>query len=170
MARVPDRKGCRPMSVSPAMQARLDRLEEHLQAHDLQVEKRFGFYPVLCSRSNDSLKPLPTGGASGTGFSWIAFFWPFAVLTQIREFSYFGYVAIVSIIVAWIRILTGVDVAGAAGIGISIMYGYVFPYLRYQAIQNKTDEISVPASIILGLLLLVAASIPASLLETLFID
>ena len=170
MACLSARKGGDPMTVSAPMQARLDRLEEHLKEHDLRVEKRNGIVPVLCNRSSNSTRPLPTGGATGTGFSWIAFFWPFAVLTQIREFSYFGFVAVLSIITAWIHILTGVDVSVGADIGICIMYAYWFPYLRYIAIQEEREEISVPISIILGLLLIVAASIPATVLETLFIS
>ena len=158
------------MTVSAPMQARLDRLEKHLQDHELRVEKRYGIVPILCNRSSNSTKPLPTGGATGTGFSWIAFFWPFAVLTQIREFSYFSFVAIFSIITAWIHILTGVDVAVGADIGLSIMFAYWFPYLRHLAIQEEKEEIPVPMSIILGLLLVVAASIPAAFLETVFIN
>lgn len=76
------------MTVSAAMQARLDKIEAHLNEHNLRFEKRYGFYPVLKSNSNDSVKPLPTRRATGSGFSWIAFFFSFAVCTQIREFSF----------------------------------------------------------------------------------
>ena len=156
------------MTVSAPMQARLDRLEEHLKEHDLRVEKRYGFFPGLRSNSNESLKPLPTQGGSGSGFSWIAFFWSFAVLTQIREFSFFGYVAIINIITAWINVLTGTDVSKAAGISIGVVYAYWFPYLRYLALKEKKEEMSVITSIILGLLLVFAAAIPAALIETVF--
>lgn len=150
------------------MQARLDKIEAHLNEHNLSVEKRYGFFPVLKSNSNESLKPLATGGASGSGFSWIAFFWPFAVLTQIREFSFFGYVAIINIITAWINVLTGTDVTTAAGISIGVVYAYWFPYLRYLALKEEKEEMSVITSIILGLLLVFAAAIPAALIETVF--
>ena len=79
------------MTVSAAMQARLDKIEAHLNEHNLRVEKRYGFYPVLKSNSNDSVKPLPTRRAAGSGFSWIAFFFPDALCTQIREFSFFHF-------------------------------------------------------------------------------
>jgi hypothetical protein len=156
------------MTVSAPMQARLDKIEAHLNEHNLSVEKRYGFFPVLKSNSNESFKPLATGGASGSGFSWIAFFWPFAVLTQIREFSFFGYVAIINIITAWINVLTGTDVTTAAGISIGVVYAYWFPYLRYLALKEEKEEMSVITSIILGLLLVFAAAIPAALIETVF--
>jgi len=150
------------------MQARLDKIEAHLNEHNLRVEKRYGFYPVLRSNSNDSVKPLPTRGATGSGFSWIAFFWPFAVLTQIREFSFFGYVAVINIITAWINVLTGTDLSVAAGISIGVVYAYWYPYLRYLALKEEKEEMSVVASIFLGLLLAIAAAIPAALIETVF--
>ena len=156
------------MTVSAAMQARLDKIEAHLNEHNLRVEKRYGFYPVLRSNSNDSVKPLPTRGATGSGFSWIAFFWPFAVLTQIREFSFFGYVAVINIITAWINVLTGTDLSLAAGISIGVVYAYWYPYLRYLALKEEKEEMSVVASIFLGLLLAIAAAIPAALIETVF--
>jgi len=156
------------MTVSAAMQARLDKIEAHLNEHNLRVEKRYGFYPVLRSNSNDSVKPLPTRGATGSGFSWIAFFWPFAVLTQIREISFFGYVAVINIITAWINVLTGTDLSAAAGISIGVVYAYWYPYLRYLALKEEKEEMSVVASIFLGLLLAIAAAIPAALIETVF--
>ena len=150
------------------MQARLDKIEAHLNEHNLRVEKRYGFYPVLRSNSNDSAKPLPTRGATGSGFSWIAFFWPFAVLTQIREFSFFGYVAVINIITALINVFTGVDVSTAAGISVGVVYAFWYPYLRYLALKEEKEEMSVVASIFLGLLLAIAAAIPAALIETVF--
>ena len=39
------------MTVSSAIQARLDKIEADLNEHNLRVEKRYGFYPVLISSS-----------------------------------------------------------------------------------------------------------------------
>ena len=158
----------RSMTVSPQMQARLDKIEAHLNEHNLSVEKRYGFYPVLKSNSNESIKPLPTRGAKGSGFSWIAFFWAFAVLTQIREYSFFGYVAVINIITALINVFTGVDVSTAAGISVGVVYAFWYPYLRYLALKEEREEMPVVVSIILGLLLIIAASIPAALIGIVF--
>ena len=71
-------KGSRhSMTVSAAMQARLDKIDAHLNEHNLRVEKLYGFYPILKSNSNDSTKSLAWSGAKGSGFSWN--FFPFAV-------------------------------------------------------------------------------------------
>ena len=156
------------MTVSVAMQARIDKIDAHLNEHNLRVEKLYGFYPILKSNSNDSTKPLAWRGPKGSGFSWIAFFWPFAVLTQIREFSFFGFVAIINIITAWIHVLTGADLSAATGIFIAVNYAFWYPYLRYLALKEDKEEMSVVASIFLGFLLIFAAAMPAALIETLF--
>ena len=57
------------MTVSAAMQARLDKVDKHLNEHNLRVEKLYGFYPILKSNSNDSTKPLACRGPTGSGFS-----------------------------------------------------------------------------------------------------
>ena len=158
------------MTVSAAMQARLDKIEAHLNEHNLRVEKRYGFYPVLRSNSNDSVKPLPTRRATGSGFSWIAFFFPFAVCTQIREFSFFAFQASIYIITAWIHVITGKDFSIGVGFGVSIIYGYWFPYLRYLALKENRKEYAVFQSIIFGLFLSFASIVPSIAIESVFIN
>lgn len=157
------------MTVSAAMQARLEKIEAHLNEHNLRVEQRFGFYPVLRSNSNDSVKPLPTRRATGSGFSWIAFCFPFAVCTQIREFSFFAFQASIYIITAWIHVITGKDFSTGVGFAIGIVYGYWFPYLRYLAFKDNRQEYTVFQSIIFGLLLSFASIVPAIVIESVFI-
>ena len=158
------------MTVSAAMQARLDKIEAHLNEFNLRVEKRYGFYPVLRSNSNDSVKPLPTRGATGSGFSWIAFFWPFAVLTQIREFSFFAFQASIYVITAWIHVITGIDFSTGVVFGVCIVYGYWFPYLRYLAFKGNRQEYTDFQSIIFGLFLSFASVAPSIVIEFAFID
>ena len=125
-----------------------------------------GFRPAIQSSSKSAAKAMPIGG-DGAGFSWIAFCWPFAVLTQIREFSYFGVASIVFIISAWLHVITGVDLSSFVGVVLGICYGYWFPYLRYLAIQEGRQEFSVLASFILGIALWLAALIPSIVIEKL---
>ena len=158
------------MTVSAAMQARLDNIEAHLNEHNLRVEKRYGFYTVLKSNSNDSVKSLPKRRATGSGFSWIAFFFPFTVCTQIREFSFFSFQASIYIITAWIHAITGKDLSTGVGLGICIVYGYWFPYLRYQAFKENRQEYTVFQSIVFGLLLSFASIVPSIAIESVFIN
>ena len=158
------------MTVSAAMQARLDKIETHLNEHNLRVQKRYGFYPVLKSNSNDSMKPLPTRRATGSGFSWIAFYFSFAVCTQIREFSFFAFQASIYIITAWIHVITGKDFSTGVGFGMGIVYGYWFPYLRYLAFKDNRQEYTVSQSIVFGLFLSFASIVPAIVIELVFIN
>ena len=71
------------MTISAPMQKRLDNLEQHLKQNNLCVAKRWGC-PVLRSNESNRNRSFTYFGPTGTGFSWIAFFFPFAVYTQIR--------------------------------------------------------------------------------------
>ena len=122
---------------------------------------------------NSSGRPVNTFGffRSPAGFSWIAFFFPFAVCTQIKEWSYF-YVS--GVLFAAVSLLTGFlglnsDSTGSyASIGICIFYGYTFPYLRLLAKQAGTEENGKAKSIFLGLFLAVVAAIPSIIIDVLF--
>ena len=157
------------MTVSVAMQARIDKIDAHLNEHNLRVEKLYGLYPILKSNSNDSTKSLACSGAKGSGFSWIAFFFPYAVCTQIREFSFFAFQASFYIIAAWIHVITGKDFSTGVAFGICFVYGYWFPYLRYLALKENRKEYAVFQSIIFGLFLSFASIIPSIVIESVFI-
>ncbi|QNJ06520.1 putative membrane protein [Synechococcus sp. MEDNS5] len=158
------------MTVSAAMQVRLDKIDAHLKEHNLRVEKLYGFYPILKSNSNDSTKPLACRGPKGSGFSWIAFFFPFAVSTQIREFSFFAIQASIYILTTWIYVITGKDLSSVAALGFFIVYGYWFPYLRYLAFKENRQEYTVFQSIVFGLLLSFASIVPSMVIESFLID
>ena len=157
------------MTVSAPMQKRLDNLEQHLKRNNLRVAKRWGC-PVLRSNESNRNRSLTYFGHTGTGFSWIAFFFPYAVCTQIREFSFFAYQASIYIITAWIHVITGKDLSIGVGISISVMYGYWFPYLRHLAIINDRSESTRFQSIIIGLFLSFASIFPSIVIESLFIN
>ena len=68
------------------------------------------------------------------------------------------------------HVITGVDLSFGAGIGISIVYGYWFPYLRYLALKENRKEYAVFQSIIFGLFLSFASIVPSIVIESVFID
>ena len=87
------------MSISAQMQSRLDRIDALIkEGHTL--EKKWGYYPDLKTSSGKSVNIFgPLFRLSGpAGFSWIAFFFPWAVCAQIREWSYFYFVCIFSLV------------------------------------------------------------------------
>ena len=130
------------ISVPFPMQKRLDNLEQHLKRNNLRVAKRW-VCPVLRSNESNRNRPFTYFGQTATGFSWIAFFFPYAVCSQIRESSFFAFQAVVYIITAWMHVIMGVDLSFGVGIGISIIYGYCFPYLRYLVLKENRKEYAV---------------------------
>ena len=149
-------------NVSEAMKLRLNAIDEHL-SHGYTLQKDFGAFPVLIGsdnrRHNISIIKNPAG------FSWIAFFFPFAVCTQIRVWSYFYVSSIVFIIAALIAVSTGYDPSISASIAMSLMYGLYFPYLRHMARARNVQEVSRGMSIIIGLLLSVLAAVPSYVID-----
>ena len=119
---------------------------------------------------NSSEKPVNIFGGfkSPAGFSWIAFFFPFAVCAQIKEWSYFYINACLFVIIAIINGITGYDANTAGGIAIGVTYGYMFPYLRKIAKDNGTLENSKGKSILVGILLSMLSVIPSLIIDAFF--
>lgn len=145
-------------NVSEAMKLRLNAIDEYL-SHGYTLQKDFGAFPVLIG--NDNRRHNISIIKNPAGFSWIAFFFPFAVCTQIREWSYFYVSSIVFITAALIAVSTGYDPSISASIAMSLMYGIYFPYLRHMASARNVQEVSRGMSIIIGLLLSVLAAVPS---------
>ena len=157
------------MTISAPMQRRLDNLDKHLKRNSLHVAKKWGC-PVLRSNECNRNRSLTYFGPTGTGFSWIAFLFPFAVYTQIRELSFFAYQASIFIITAWIYVFAGTDLSISVGIGIGVIYGFWFPYFRHLALKNHRPEYTRLQSIIIGLFLSFASIFPSLVIETLFVS
>lgn len=153
-------------SVSTEMLVRLEAIDK-LASQGYQVKKIWDAIPTLASSSGIDKSVLVSSPA---GFSWIAFFFPYAVCTQIKEWSYF-YVAGSTFLAGSILYkITGWDPAFVVGVVISYQYGFYFPYLRWLAIQNKSPELDKASSILLGLLLSFACILPSLIFEAIFID
>ena len=98
------------------------------------------------------------------GFSWIAFFFPFAVAAQIRHWNYFWLIGIFGFIVDVLSLITKLDIISYAGLGIAILYGYWFPYQRWFFNKSNKNELGKIESIFVGIGLTIVASIPSLIL------
>ena len=152
------------MSTSLQMQKRLEKIQGLID-EGYTLEKKFGF-PVLKTSEGKS-KPLG-GFNSPTGFSWIAFFFPFAVCTQIREWSYFYITAIILIVISLVSLILDPlsDLYRGATVGIGVMYGFYYPYLRYLANKKGIKDIPILISILLGLFLTFLCALPSTIIDS----
>ena len=153
------------MTISPNMQRKIDKINT-LIAQGYTLKKR----GIAVDFRNSSGKRVNVFGFFGTpaGFSWIAFFFPFAVCTQIKEWSFFYISGAAYAIASLITGFSGVDSGSAVSLGIGIVYGHAFPYLRLLAKQSGIEEYSRAKSIFLGLFLAVASVIPSAIIDVIF--
>lgn len=153
-------------TLSSNMQARIDRIEQYTSTG--YVLRKSNWCPVFVSQDGrqHSISLLSNNPA---GFSWIGFFFAFAVCTQIREWSYFYVLGIANFTLSLLSILFKRDVTFAADIGIAIMYGIYFPYLRCMALSQALPEIGKGRSIIQGIFLSIIVVVPGSLLTYFFL-
>ena len=72
------------------MKSRLDRIDA-LISEGYTLNKIWGFYPDLKTSAGKSVDIFGSlfRLAGPAGFSWVAFFFPWAVCVQIREWSFF---------------------------------------------------------------------------------
>ena len=159
------------MTLSPQMKLKMEKI-------DSLIDKGYGLktqlgtlIPNLISPQGKSINTFSRGYGDDplAGFSWIAFFFPFALATQIRHWSYFWFVGIISFLLdIFVAIPFNIDISTAAAAGISIFYGYTFPYQRWLFLKSNKKELGVLKSIIIGLLLTIVAAIPSMILYGLY--
>jgi hypothetical protein len=151
--------------VSESMQQRLDKINNYLH-NGYRISKDLGAFPSIIS--NDNRKHQITLFNNPAGFSWIGFFFAFAVCTQIKEWSYFYVLGITQFIAAILSSVIQRDLSYGVDIAIAIMYGLYFPYLRHMALDRSAAEIQKGWAIVFGLLLSVVAAVPAMLVSFTF--
>jgi len=150
-------------TISPEMNNRLSAIRK-LVKEGYTLDKTLNAFPELRNNSGRSIGlNIFTNPA---GFSWVAFFFPFAVCTQIREWSYFYATGILYVLVSIASSIIKVDLSSFASIAVSLSYGIYFPYLRYIAVQKEVEEIPRGKSIIYGILLAVLSAIPSLFLDS----
>ena len=152
------------MAISPNMQERVEKIEKLIQEGYSLQKADYGF-PEFKSSSG---KVVNIFAKSPAGFSWIAFFFPFAVCTQIKEWTYFYIAAAIFALASIIHGFLGFDASLAASLSISILYGYAFPYLRKIAKDRGVEDQSKVKFIVIGLLLSIVAAIPSVILDNYF--
>ena len=157
----------RALTISPKMKIKLSRIDA-LISEGYKLNKIWGFYPDLKTSSGKSIDIY--GGlfrlVGPAGFSWIAFFFPWAVCAQIREWSFFYFLAIVSLLDVIVDIFfeTPTSITSLLSLLTCYWYACMFPYLRYLAANRDVDEISKTYSILIGLALCFLALIPSFIL------
>lgn len=149
-------------TVSETMKRRLGKIDQYL-SHGYILMKELRAFPIFVG--SDGRKHNISFLNNPGGFSWIAFFFPFAVCTQIREWSYFFVSSIVMTIASVSAVITGYNLSAAVGTAICFMYGIYNPYLRHMARARNVREISRGLSILLGLLLAILAALPSFIIE-----
>lgn len=155
----------RMKTVSKEMLARLKAIDK-LASQGYQVRKIWDAIPGLIGSSGIDKSVLVSSPA---GFSWIAFFFPFAVCAQIKEWSYFYVAGSLFLAGSVFYRASGWDPTYVISLAIAYQYGFYFPYLRWLAIQNNKPELDKGSSILLGLLLSFACAIPSIIFEAIFI-
>ena len=154
------------MAISPQMQEKIEKINKLINEGYSLNKTKYGFIDL----KNSSGRSISVSGIfrSPAGFSWIAFLFPFAVCSQIKEWSYFYYVGIVLAIVSFIEGATGLEAGNAIGIVISFQYAYMYPYLRKMASDSGVVDSSVGKSIAIGIILSIIAIIPAIIIDVIF--
>ena len=154
------------MALSTEMQARINKIEALVEKGYLLKKEFYDLSPNLTSpngetvniyqgRYKDDLLP---------NFSWIAFFFPFAVAAQIRHWNYFWLIGIFGFFIDVLSIITKLDTISYVGLGIAILYGYWFPYQRWFFKKSNKHELGKIESIFVGIGLTIVASIPSYIL------
>tara|TARA_B100001964_G_C13756581_1_gene389814 strand:- start:41 stop:502 length:462 start_codon:yes stop_codon:yes gene_type:complete len=150
------------MTISPEMQSKIEKIN-NLTYQGYTLSMRNGAVDLR----NSSGKPVNIYWGPA-GFSWIAFFFPFAVCSQIKEWSYFYVVGSILLLASLVQGTTGYEANYALGTVIGINYGFMFPYLRKIANDSGVEEIPKGKSIIVGLLLTIVCAIPSLLIDAMF--
>jgi len=149
------------------MQEKLEKIERLIRDGYTLEKTKYGFIDFR----NSSGTPVNIFGglkSSPAGFSWVGFFFPFAVCTQIKEWSYFYISGCLCCIFAFLHGITGYDTNTAGSIAISMLYGYMVPYLRKIAKDKGIADQPKGRSIFVGILLAIASVIPSIIIDTCF--
>ena len=154
------------MTISPKMKDRLESIDKLVQ-EGYKIKKVWDAFPALESSSGVAKNVL---WSSPAGFSWIAFFFPYAVCAQIKEWSYFYVTGFILLAGSLVYKVTGWDPGNTLGIVICIQYGFFYPYLRWQALQKGDRELGVGLSILVGIVLSILCALPSIIFELLFIE
>ncbi len=154
------------MPLSTQMQTRVNKIESLVEKGYLLKQEFYDLTSNLTSpngeavniyqgRYKDDLLP---------DFSWIAFFFPFAVAAQIRHWNYFWLIGIFGFFIEVLSLITKLNTLSYVELVIAILYGYWFPYQRWFFKKSNKEELGKIQSIFVGIGLTIIASIPSLIL------
>ena len=149
------------------MKSRLDRIDA-LISEGYTLNKRWRFYPDLKTSAGKSVEIFGSlfRLAGPAGFSWVAFFFPWVVCTQIREWPFFYSLFIFSLFDTILAIFfeSSTSITSVLSLLTCYWYACMFPYLRYLAAKQNVDEVSKTSSILIGFVLCLLALTPSLIL------
>ncbi len=154
------------MVLSTQMQTRVNKIESLVEkGYTLKTE----FYDLTPNLTSPNGEPVNIYQSSYKddllpNFSWIAFFFPFAVAAQIRHWNYFWLVGIFGFLIELLSLITKLDTLSYAEFGIAFLFGYWFPYQRWFFKKSNKKELGKIQSIFVGIGLTIVASIPSLIL------
>ena len=159
------------MAVSSEMKLRLDKIDTLVEKGYSVKTKGVFLFPILISPQGKVVNAFfrgKYGDDALPGFSWIAFFFPFVFATKIRYWRYFWIVGFFGLFVSIIESIFDIDLSNAYGIAIGIYYGFYYPLHRWLFVKSNREEIGTFESVILGILLSLAAAIPSFIIYGIF--
>ena len=154
------------MALSTQMQTRINNIELLIEKGYTLKTEFYNLVPKLTSpngkavniyqgRYEDDLLP---------NFSWIAFWFPPLFAAQIRHWNYFWFVGIFTFFIDVLSLITKIESLSYAGLVTAILYAYWFPYQRWFFMKSNKEEFGIFQSILVGIGLIIVASIPSYIL------
>tara|TARA_B100001989_G_C24279339_1_gene335621 strand:- start:155 stop:634 length:480 start_codon:yes stop_codon:yes gene_type:complete len=154
------------MAISIQMQTRINKIQILTEKGYTLKTEFFNLVPKLTS-PNGAQVNIYSGKYEDDllpNFSWIAFFFPFAVAAQIRHWNYFYLIGIFGFLIEILALITKLDSLAYVELAIALLYGYWFPYQRWFFQKSNREDLGKIKSIFAGLGLSLVASIPAFIL------
>ena len=154
------------MAISTQMQERLNKIEFLIKKGYTLKTELYNLIPKLTSPNGEIVNTYKGSYKDELlpNFSWIAFFFPFAVAAQIRNWNYFWLIGIFGFLIEILSLITKLDSLSFAELGIALLYGYWFPYQRWFFKKSNKEELGKIQSILVGIGLSIVESIPAVIL------
>ena len=154
------------MAISTQMQERLNKIEFLIKKGYTLKTELYNLIPKLTSPNGEIVNTYKGSHKDELlpNFSWIAFFFPFAVAAQIRNWNYFWLIGIFGFLIEILSLITKLNSLSFAELGIALLYGYWFPYQRWFFKKSNKEELGKIQSILVGIGLSIVASIPAVIL------
>ncbi len=148
----------RRSTVSDSMQKRLDKIDALIK-RGYTLQRANKLYVEFTSTSNLRLNLLTPWNTPG-GFSWIAFFFPYAVCFQIREWSFFYWLALLGTVGCVFPSILNDETIIYSSLILGYLYGCMFPFFRYLAITEGRKEWPRWSSYIGGWIMIYASITP----------